>query len=255
MDFLCTIKQSVDSEIVPIDLVDGEIELFNCVLCQFQRDVRPPGPGEPPHGVKNYRYLVGPCLDPPPIEVFYARGVVKSFAESGVDGLIIEVAHAVEGEAGLGIGGHDGSAHINRAASSFQNVSTRLEGAALRPIRAGSSAGRSPSPCSREPGTLRLDEMLARSYAVAVDKLAGAGACLRVDQTRWLRTMRIACPDDACLQRTYRLRPKPMTAEGRLKEEGGGYVPTARNSGHRAAIPGQNVFEPRTAFLVYHLPS
>jgi uncharacterized protein len=167
-----------------------------------------------------------------------------------------------------------------------------------------------------------LDQMLGRSYAVAVDKLAAAAPCLRVDQTRWLRTVRNACADEACLQRVYRLRlgelnpwqpgasfvkdvppgpalvavvppganirpidapenadPKPMSADGRLSEEGGGYVLAAaggaqfvmqnyyfdeasirqltdaltapgggtrfRVSGHRAAMPGQNVFEPR----------
>lgn len=176
-----------------------------------------------------------------------------------------------------------------------------------------------------------LDEMLGRSYAVAVDKLAAAGACLRADQARWLRTGRNACGDDACLQRAYRLRlselnpfqpgasfvkdapsgpalvaavppganirpvdapenpdPKPMTAEGRLEEEGGGYVLTTANrmqfvvqnfyfneaaikqvndiltapgdrkrfriSGYRAAIPRQNVFEPRRCILIHRLP-
>jgi uncharacterized protein len=176
-----------------------------------------------------------------------------------------------------------------------------------------------------------LDEMLARSYAVAVDKLAEAGGCLRTDQTRWLRSVRNACGDDACLQRAYHLRlselnplqpgasfvkdvppapalvaavppganirpvdapenpdPKPMTAEGRLEEEGGGYVLTTasraqfvvqnfyfneaaikqvsdiltapgdrkrfRISGYRAAMPGQNVFEPRRCILIHRLP-
>ncbi len=176
-----------------------------------------------------------------------------------------------------------------------------------------------------------LDEMLGRSFTVAVDKLAAAGACLRTDQSRWLRTVRNACGDDACLQRAYRLRlgelnpfqpgasfvkdvpsgpalvaavppgtnirtvdapdnpdPKPMTAEGRLEEEGGGYVLTTtsraqfvvqnfyfseaaikqvsdilvapgerkrfRISGYRAAMPGQNVFEPRRCILIHRLP-
>jgi hypothetical protein len=82
--------------------------------------------------------------------------------------------------------------------------------------------------------------------------------------------------------------PKPMTAEGRLSEEGGGYVLGAaggaqfvmqnyyfdetsirqltdaltapgdrkrfRVSGHRAAMPGQNVFEPRRCILIHRLP-
>src|SRR5215218_3743408 len=51
-----------------------------------------------------------------------------------------------------------------------------------------------------------LDEMLARSYTVAIDRLADAGSCLRTDQSRWLRTVRNTCADDACLQRAYRLR-------------------------------------------------
>jgi uncharacterized protein len=177
-----------------------------------------------------------------------------------------------------------------------------------------------------------LDEMLARSYTVAVGKLGEAGACLRVDQSRWLRAVRNACPDDACLRRAYRLRlgelnpfqpgatfvsdvpsgpaliaavpagvgirpadapdnpdPKPMSAEGRLEEEGGGYILTTaasgaqfvvrnfyfseatikqlneilvaagerkrfRISGYRAAMPGQNVFEPRRCILIHRLP-
>jgi hypothetical protein len=82
--------------------------------------------------------------------------------------------------------------------------------------------------------------------------------------------------------------PKPMTAEGRLEEEGGGYVLTTasraqfvvqnfyfneaaikqvsdiltapgdrkrfRISGYRAAMPGQNVFEPRRCILIHRLP-
>jgi len=176
-----------------------------------------------------------------------------------------------------------------------------------------------------------LDEMLGRSFAVAVDKLGDAGACLRTDQSRWLRAVRNACADDACLQRAYRLRlgelnpfqpgatfvkdvpagptlvaavapganirpvdapenpdPKPMTADGRIEQEGGGYVLTTANrarfvvqnyyfsqaaidqlndilaapgdrkrfriSGHRAAMQGQNVFEPRRCILIHRLP-
>lgn len=176
-----------------------------------------------------------------------------------------------------------------------------------------------------------LDEMLARSFKVAIDKLGEAATCLRTDQSRWLRSVRNACGDVSCLQRAYRMRlgelnpfqpgasfvkdvppgpelvavlppgtnirpadspenpdPKPMTAEGRLNEEGGGYVLTTANraqfviqnfyfneaairqvsdvltapgdrkrfhvSGHRAAMPGQNVFEPRRCILIHRLP-
>ncbi len=176
-----------------------------------------------------------------------------------------------------------------------------------------------------------FDEMLARSYTVAVGELGMAGHCLRTDQTRWLREVRNTCRDEACLTRAYRLRltelnafqpgvtfykdapkgpelvvavppgenirpvdapenpkPAPMTAEGGLSEEGGGYVLTAANgahyvlqsfylnevtikrfndvlvnakdrtrfrlSGYRSLIPGQNVFEPRRCVLVHQLP-
>jgi uncharacterized protein len=176
-----------------------------------------------------------------------------------------------------------------------------------------------------------LDEILGRSYAVAVDKLGAASACLRIDQTRWLRSVRNACPDDTCLRQASRLRlgelnpfqpgatfvkdvppgaalvavvppganirtvdapenpdPKLMAAEGRLEQEGGGYVLTTasrvqfvvqnyyfdeavirqlsdilaapgerkrfRISGYRAAMPGQNVFEPRRCILIHRLP-
>ena len=167
-----------------------------------------------------------------------------------------------------------------------------------------------------------------RSRSTSSQRLARASAA---DQVRWLRTVRNACGDDACLQRAYRLRlgelnpfqpgasfvkdvpsgpalvaavppganirtvdapdnpdPKPMTAEGRLEEEGGGYVLTTasraqfvvqnfyfseaaikqvsdiltapgdrkrfRISGYRAAMPGQNVFEPRRCILIHRLP-
>jgi uncharacterized protein len=176
-----------------------------------------------------------------------------------------------------------------------------------------------------------LDERLARSYTVAVGELGMAGGCLRIDQSRWLRTVRNACKDDACLKRAYLYRiaelnpfqpgvtfakdvpagpeliaavaageritpadspenadPKTMAAEGRLEEEGGAYVLTAatgaryilqnfyysevsikrmndvlvsanersrfRVSGYRAAMPRQNVFEPRRCILIHRLP-
>lgn len=177
-----------------------------------------------------------------------------------------------------------------------------------------------------------FDEMLARSYTVAVGELGMAGYCLRLDQSRWLREVRNVCRDETCLRRAHRARlgelnpfqpgitfykdapkgpelvaavppgerinaadapenpdPKPMSAEGRLSEEGGGYVLTAANgapyvvqnfyfnevtirrfndvlvaagerarfrvSGHRSLIRGQNVFEPRRCVLVHRLPS
>lgn len=173
--------------------------------------------------------------------------------------------------------------------------------------------------------------MLTRSFNVALGKLEQAASCLRADQSRWLRGVRNACTDEACLERAYRLRlgelnefqpgatfvkdalpgpalvaavppgsairaadapvnpdPKPMTADGRLTEEGGGYVLTTqgreqfvlqnfyfneatikhfsfilskagkqtrfRVSGTRAATAGQNVFEPRRCILVHRLP-
>jgi uncharacterized protein len=182
------------------------------------------------------------------------------------------------------------------------------------------------------PALSGLDEMLGRSFTVAVGKLGDAAGCLRIDQSRWLRSVRNACADEACLQRAYRLRlgelnpfqpgasfvrdvpsgpalvavvppglnirsvdapdnpdPKPMTAEGRLEEEGGGYVLTTVNgtpfvvqnfyfgeatikqltdvltapgerkrfriSGFRAATPGQNLFEPRRCILIHRLPA
>jgi uncharacterized protein len=174
-----------------------------------------------------------------------------------------------------------------------------------------------------------LDEMLARSYTVAVGELGIAGTCLRTDQSRWLRTVRNACRDEACLTTAYRFRlaelnpfqpgitfvkdvpagpelvaavppsdvsaadmpnnpdPKTMTADGKLSEEGGGYVLTTargasyivqnfyfnevtikrfndvlvaadahtrfRLTGFRAAISG-NVFEARRCILVHRLP-
>jgi uncharacterized protein len=51
-----------------------------------------------------------------------------------------------------------------------------------------------------------LDEMLARSYTVAVGELGIAGTCLRTDQSRWLRVVRNACRDESCLTNAYRLR-------------------------------------------------
>jgi uncharacterized protein len=222
--------------------------------------------------------------------------------------------------------------------------SARLRSAALATVLLGSwpsfaqpsfDCAKATLPAERlicaSPEMFGLDEMLARSFAVALDKLGAAGACLRTDQSRWLRAVRNACGDDACLRQVYRLRlgelnplqpgasfvkdvppgpalvaavapgvnirtvdapenpdPKPMTAEGRLEEEGGGYVLTTANreqfvvqnfyfsegaikqlndtlvapgdrkrfrvSGHRAAMSGQNVFEPRRCILVHRLP-
>jgi uncharacterized protein len=227
------------------------------------------------------------------------------------------------------------SAHIRSARLWSAALATLLLGSGPSFAQPSFDCAKASLPVERlicaSPELSGLDEMLGRSYAVAVDKLAEAGACLRIDQTRWLRTVRNACADDACLQRAYRLRlgelnpfqpgasfvkdvpsgpalvavvppganirpvdapenpdPKPMTAEGRLEQEGGGYVLTTasraqfvvqnyyfpeaairqlsdilaapgdrkrfRVSGYRAAMPGQNVFEPRRCILIHRLP-
>lgn len=49
----------------------------------------------------------------------------------------------------------------------------------------------------------RLDELLARFYSAARDRLAENGSCLAADQRQWLREKRNACADGACLKKTY----------------------------------------------------
>ena len=49
-----------------------------------------------------------------------------------------------------------------------------------------------------------LDEYLGRYYHVARDTMGReAGACLGSDQRAWLRSVRNACKDSACLERVY----------------------------------------------------
>ncbi|NRF67484.1 hypothetical protein HLB44_10850 [Aquincola sp. S2] len=51
--------------------------------------------------------------------------------------------------------------------------------------------------------TSDLDEYLGRYYAAARGVFRHAEACLVSDQRAWLRTVRDACKDTACLKRTY----------------------------------------------------
>ena len=48
-----------------------------------------------------------------------------------------------------------------------------------------------------------LDEYLGRYYSAARSTLGRAGECLRADQTQWLREVRNACADAACLKKAY----------------------------------------------------
>jgi uncharacterized protein len=48
-----------------------------------------------------------------------------------------------------------------------------------------------------------LDEHLARYYAAARSTLGRASDCMRTDQMQWLRTVRDACTDAACLKNAY----------------------------------------------------
>lgn len=54
-----------------------------------------------------------------------------------------------------------------------------------------------------DPELSLLDEHLGRYYSAARLTLAHGGTCLAGDQRRWLRTVRDACKDSACLERTY----------------------------------------------------
>jgi uncharacterized protein len=48
-----------------------------------------------------------------------------------------------------------------------------------------------------------LDEYLGRYYAAARSALGRAGDCMRADQQQWLREVRNACADAACLKKAY----------------------------------------------------
>ncbi len=48
-----------------------------------------------------------------------------------------------------------------------------------------------------------LDEYLGRYYAGARSALGRAAECLRADQQQWLREVRNACADAACLKKAY----------------------------------------------------
>lgn len=48
-----------------------------------------------------------------------------------------------------------------------------------------------------------LDEYLGRYYAAARSVLGRAGDCMRADQQQWLREVRNACADAACLKKAY----------------------------------------------------
>lgn len=53
------------------------------------------------------------------------------------------------------------------------------------------------------PALSDLDEALSRYYAGANVALRHAQPCLAADQRAWLRTVRDACPDEACLKAAY----------------------------------------------------
>lgn len=57
-----------------------------------------------------------------------------------------------------------------------------------------------------DPELSLLDEHLGRYYSAARVTLAHDSTCLAGDQRRWLRTVRDACKDSACLKRRYRER-------------------------------------------------
>lgn len=54
-----------------------------------------------------------------------------------------------------------------------------------------------------DPGLSVLDEHLGRYYSAARISLAHDNTCLVEDQRRWLRNVRNACKDAACLEREY----------------------------------------------------
>jgi len=57
-----------------------------------------------------------------------------------------------------------------------------------------------------------LDEDLGRYYHAARQALGRAGDCLAADQRQWLRTVRDACADGACLEKAYLARLSELDA-------------------------------------------
>jgi uncharacterized protein len=57
-----------------------------------------------------------------------------------------------------------------------------------------------------QPRLSSLDEHLGRYYAAARPQLGSAASCLVKNQRAWLRTVRSACADAACLERAYLAR-------------------------------------------------
>jgi uncharacterized protein len=85
-------------------------------------------------------------------------------------------------------------------------------------LSAGSLASAGPSfPCDKAQSRVEkticadaelsdLDEYLGRYYAGARQALADAGECFVTNQRQWLRTVRDACADPACLKAAYLAR-------------------------------------------------
>jgi len=63
-----------------------------------------------------------------------------------------------------------------------------------------------------DPALSELDEQLARYYAGARLALVDGAACLKTDQMRWLRSVRDACRDAACLTAAYLHRLSELDA-------------------------------------------
>lgn len=57
-----------------------------------------------------------------------------------------------------------------------------------------------------------LDEHLGRYYEGARQALSGAETCLKTDQVRWLKSVRNACNDNACLRTAYLRRLSELDA-------------------------------------------
>lgn len=58
----------------------------------------------------------------------------------------------------------------------------------------------------------RLDELLGRFYRGARQQLAENASCLETDQRHWLRAVRDACADAACLKKVYLERLAELVA-------------------------------------------